>query len=408
MHPPLNQAASVLETAADALRQGSGKLTVQALTTEQVADLKERVRALTRAAEPAARAATRYRASETALADALRIAIDRKTQMGDWKDLVDLAEKRQELFGDLVQAQARRAVAARLDKAIEQIDDAKGAVLDEKVAGLGTDIEHWWDLLRPGEPVGFGGVDRAGTGRRYLDLKAKLLPRADSTDPPKLRNAVAVFSDSQLNCLGLAAFLARTTREKTGFVVLDDPVLASDEEHRAMFERLVVEELLKQDVQTILITHDQALWKNLQTTYQHKDLDVFLLTIGEPAKGARARKTSDTLDAMLARAEPFMGNLDPEIRKIASERLRDAAERFCKELLLKHDQTQSLSDLDGKNLSWLVPRAEVYLTQDPSHLGKLRAIVQRLNPGKHDDAIPNAGDLRVCFGDLRKFKSQYL
>jgi hypothetical protein len=404
----LREAITGDEAAADDLRQTSGNATVQALTGEQVVVLKEKVQVLVNAAKTADEAGRRYRIAGSAVAAALRTAIDHKSQLGEWQELVEITATRRELFDALVQVHARKEVAARLDRALAEIDNAKGAVLDEKFATLGADIDRWWQLLRPGEPVRFGGVGRPGTGRRFVDLKAKLLPGGDSTEPPKVRNAVAVFSDSQLNCLGLAAFLARTTREQTGFVILDDPVPASDEEHRAMFERLVIEELLNDDVQVLLLTHDQALWKNVQTAYQHKDLDVFLITIGEPAKGARIRTTSDTLDAMLARAEPFIGNLDPEIRKIAAERLRDATERFCKKLLFKHGQTQSLSDLDDKNLSWLIPRAESYLVHDPSHVGKLRAIVQRLNSGKHDDEIPTAGDLKVCFGDLRRFKSLYL
>lgn len=178
-----NEAIAAVEGAADELRHTSTGLTLQCLSVELVAVLRDGVQKLIRLSKGAADAADHYRSAEIVLEEALRVAVDRKGQLFDWRDLVDLAEKRKELFTALVQTHARAVVTARLDEAIAEIDEAKGAVLDEKFAGLGNDIERWWDLLRPGEPVGFAGVDRAGTGRRFIDIKAKLAPRADSTGP---------------------------------------------------------------------------------------------------------------------------------------------------------------------------------------------------------------------------------
>ena len=93
--------------------------------------------------------------------------------------------------------------------------------------------------------------------------------------------------------------------------------------------------------------------------------------------------------------------------------LRNAAERFCKEILVKDlwakgDTNAALSDYDGRNLGQLSPPVERLLTADPSHPGKLRSIRNELNPAKHDDGIPDQGTLKVALGDLRFLKKQYL
>ena len=108
-----------------------------------------------------------------------------------------------------------------------------------------------------------------------------------------------------------------------------------------------------------------------------------------------------------------MRNAHPTIRKQAGEDLRDAAERFCKEMLVKHrrekgEKTAVISDYDGKNLGWLSPRVEPLLLQDPSHPGKLKAIAAAVNPAKHDDNIPSQGELTVAPGNLTQFVTEYV
>jgi hypothetical protein len=304
-------------------------------------------------------------------------------------------------------------VLTAFDEALRKVDDAKATVLDEKFAALSDEILRWWNLLRPSEPTSFAGVQRGATGRRFIDLKARLTTQPDAPHTGVLRDTVAVFSDSQLNCLGLAAFLARAVREHTGFIILDDPVLASDDEHRAMFIHRVVEKLLDFSYQVIIITHHQDTWKDIQDAYHHLSLDTFLITLEDPARGAVVENRSDTLDALITRSVPYIYSQDPAIRKLGCERLRNAAERFCKRILIEDrcsrgDDRACLSDYDGKNLGDLLDDVYPLLTQDPAHPGKLRMIARRLNPGTHDDTVPAAGDLGVSHGDLKALVRVYL
>lgn len=403
--------AAVSELASQ-LRVQLSSLKLDDLTKDQVDQVKTEFERLEGCATALDAAATDALPAYEAILKSLEEEVGKRTKTEGWQDLVELVEARDKLLSALIGLKARQQAVAEWERAIRDVDAAIAQVFDAKFADLGSEITRWWKLLRPDELTTFAGVQRAGTGRRFIDLKAGLAPNAGGSGV-KVRDAVAVFSDSQMNCLGLAAFLARGVREKVGFVVLDDPVPASDREHRAMFLHKVLEELVNAGFQVILLTHDDDTWKDVQERYKHLNLDTYILCLNDAARGTEAKNTGDTFEVMLDRARPFIRNADSEIRKIGAERLRDAAERFGKVLLVrdrqaKGDTSAALSDYDGYTLGQLQPKVDPLLTKDAADSGKLRTLTRHLNPGNHDDQVPAPGDLAVCLGDLEAFKRSYL
>ena len=163
----------------------------------------------------------------------------------------------------------------------------------------------------------------------------------------------------------------------------------------------------------IVLTQDQKTWKDLEHRYLHANIDMFQMALTDPANGTAVTNTGDDLMAMLVRAEVLARGRHAELRKQAGETLRNAAERFCKEILVKdrwtkRDNGAALSDYDGKNLGQLEPKVEPLLTADASHPGKLRSIRSQLNPANHDDNTPDQGTIAVALGDLKFLKKQYL
>ena len=353
-----------------------------------------------------------YAVAEAVLLERLTPVIDAASETAGWQELLDVASDQDALRDSLIERQARTALQKELRAALRQIDRGNEKVLDDKFGDLSGGIQHWWDLLRPGEPTFFAAVRPRKRARRTVDFKAGLSLYPDRS-APKVRDVIAVFSQSQLHCLGLALFVARALYEGAGFMVLDDPILASDEDYRAYFKAAVLEELIGRDVQVIVLTQDQKTWKDLEHRYLHEQINMFQLALTNPADGTAVTNTGDDLMAMLARAEVLARGGHPELRKQAGELLRDAAERFCKEMLVRDrwtrgDSSAAISDHDGKNLGQLEPKVEPLLTADPSHPGKLRSIGSQLNPASHDDDTPDQGTIAVALGDLKFLKKQYL
>ena len=195
--------------------------------------------------------------------------------------------------------------------------------------------------------------------------------------------------------------------------MLDDPVLSSDENYRAFFNTAVVERLLALGIQVIILTQDQKTLKDLETRYLHLGVAVFEMVIESPLAGTIVLHTSDTLTALLERGRTLARNPHRDLRKQAGVVLRDAGERFCKELLVKERHRQGhlqalISDYDGQNLGQLVPNVEPMLNKDPSHPGKLRTVGAALNPANHDDGAPGSSVLKQAINDLTDLKKRYL
>lgn len=51
---------------------------------------------------------------------------------------------------------------------------------------------------------------------------------------------------------------------------------------------------------------------------------------------------------------------------------------------------------------------EPLLIQNAGDPGKLRVIPGRINPGNHDDAVPDQADLKQTYGTLKDIKKRYL
>ena len=374
--------------------------------------LKARFREATAAHHGFAALLKPYAVAEGVLLKQLTPVIDAASETAGWQELIDAASDQDALRASLIERHARAALQEELKAALRQIDRGNEKVLDDKFGDLSDGIQHWWELLRPGERTFFSAVRPRRRARRTVDFKAGLSLHSDRS-APKVRDVIAVFSQSQLHCLGLALFVARALYEGAGFMVLDDPILASDEDYRAYFKADVLEELIAHDVQVIVLTQDQKTWKDLEHRYLHANIDMFQMALADPADGTTVTNTGDDLMAMLARAEVLARGGHPDLRKQAGELLRDAAERFCKEMLVKDrwtrgDSGAAISDYDGKNLGQLEPKVESLLTADPSHPGKLRSIGRQLNPASHDDDIPDQGTIAVALGDLKFLKKRYL
>lgn len=127
----------------------------------------------------------------------------------------------------------------------------------------GEDIVKWFNLLYGGasDIVKFAGIEPRGTTMR---LKGEILG--------EMRHASSHFSQSQLNCLGLAIHIATATAESCpfNFIMFDDPIQSFDDEHREQLISHVVKELIEEhSKQVIIMTHLYNFADRLKYAYAH-------------------------------------------------------------------------------------------------------------------------------------------
>lgn len=354
-----------------------------------------------------------YGQAVQALATPLKMAVDQSTKTVGWEELVKLVRDPAGLWNALLQMAAYEQKIKNLEKAIKEIDIGNGKVADEKFTDMSAAVKQWWDYLRPEESSFFDAVQRrSNKTRRTIDIKVGLSVSDDRSNP-KFRDAIAVFSQSQLHCLGLSMFLARAVQEKTGFIIMDDPVLTSDDDFRPNFASTVIEGLLNEGLQVIILTQDHSSWKDIGHRWAHRDVVQFQIVRNDPLLGTEIRNQNDGLATMIAKAQPFIKSHDLEQRKEGAIKTRLAIERFGKEILVKSrrkqgDSMASITNYDGQNFGDFSNSVYALLTQDPAHPGKLRAAHSYVTPGPHDDTPPSSGQLSTALGDLKKLKRDYL
>lgn len=404
--------------AAAALRRGAQE--AQVIAESQAAQIgtaldPEKLRTVFGALAPLrttyAKTIESYEVPARALRTALNAVLDARSDSAGWQQFLDIARQPNLLRSALIERQARSRVEKELDTALKEIDRAKEQVLDDKFSDYSATIQIWWERLRPDEPTFFSAVRPRKGARRTIDFKAGLSPKPDRS-APKMRDAIAVFSQSQLHCLGLALFLARAQHEGSGFIILDDPVLSSDEDYRVHFNSTVLTELLKLPLQVIVLTQDHSTWEELETRYRHLGVSNAQLYIETTAEGTIIENTSDALLAKINRASSLARGGHPDSRKECGIQLRDAGERFCKEMLVKArrdkgETAASLSDYDRKTLEWLCPHVDPLLDRDPSHSGKLEVFKKTVNRACHDNTPPGTEEMKQACGEIRRFAKDY-
>ena len=368
--------------------------------------------ALTPARDVAASVVSTYAAEVRPLELPIKSAVDVKSDTAGWAKLADLGRHPSELREAFVDRLAYAGLTKEIETAAKEIDSARELVLEDKFKELADEVAVWWELLRPGEFAFFSGLGLRKGAQRNVDFKAGLASSPDRNDV-KVRDAIAVFSQSQIHCLGLATFFARVAAGG-GFLVLDDPIISIDDDYSAHFINSVLEELQVRGVQVIMLTYEQKTWRAVQERFDGGRSEAFQLNRDNPLEGTQILKSSDALALMLKAAEPFTRSNDLSIRKDGAQRVRDCGERFCKELLVKKrresgDSNALITDYSGARgvLDRLIVDTIPYLT-GPDEPGKLKLLKSLTNSGNHDDDVPAKTTLSVCRGDLVALAKKYL
>ena len=183
-----------------------------------------------------------------------------------WRDALRLHSEAKDAF-NLADRVYRRYQERQLDdfhRVIQQISN--------RVAEI-------YEYLHP--EGGISQVTVETVGEKAAELSINFHGRTES--PPH-----RVLSESHLNSLGLALFLAmaETFNEEIGFLVLDDVVNSFDREHRGRLAELLVEK--SEATQLIVLTHDEQFFTricNLAPNWSRHEFTSWSYTEGPRTKG---------------------------------------------------------------------------------------------------------------------------
>jgi energy-coupling factor transporter ATP-binding protein EcfA2 len=187
--------------------------------------------------------ARRYRTQWRAFEPVLSSRIASSEQLARI-DAIDKALRATPEIGHLA---AYDLVLERSQGLMQSVEAALRTHQEALLATRGGEISALYDLMNQGSDVRF----------------ARMVPATDSlkleaTSFGVAMSAAANLSECQLNCLGLAVALMQATTPNSpfGFVLLDDPVQAMDDQHCEAFLASVLPQLLEQHgKQVIVLSH---------------------------------------------------------------------------------------------------------------------------------------------------------
>nr|WP_294564224.1 AAA family ATPase [uncultured Rhodopila sp.] len=250
------------------------------------------------------------------------------------------------------------------------------AVLQLKQKALlttrGGEVKTLYDMLNPGANVVFQGME-PGTDQM------KLHAASFGVQMP----AAANLSECQLNCLGLSVWVmqATTTGSPFGFIVLDDPVQAMDDDHAEAFLSTMVPYLIDGcGKQVIVLSHVQNITDRLQTInlsrpHRYFHLDNYAQTGPVVTEQARIAKM---LAHIKGCAQGNVGN-----REHAVDRLRVLIELLIRELHLIKVGTPAPGKYDNATTGELLKLFRTIPGTTPQEHGALADTVGFADPAHH-------------------------
>ncbi len=270
-----------------------------------------------------------------------------------------------------------------------------------------TEIDEIYQFLNPGErvenirivPIEKNGV-LVGLTIEYDFLDVK------SASPPH-----KYLSESHLNCLGIAVFLASVEafNQQNKFLILDDVISSFDTEHRKRFADLIVEEY--SDYQVIILTHERSWFEIVANLVKKKGWSIYSIKYND-ADGTHLDDPPKTLEQEIKMQIAAGGgtSLGNNARKFLENRLKSIAHNLEVKVAYRPNEVNEdrmsyelLTELKGK-----LKRAKcVELTSNP--------IIDRLinstnigNKDSHDHFAAMAfGDIKAFWQDIKEFEELF-
>ena len=163
-----------------------------------------------------------------------------------------------EIFETLKWERARRSAQRDLEGIRTALMDYRQQFLESRRLSFNANIKKVWDALRKDSYSSFSHINIPPPSGKGFPVSFELKANLDDAETEVQVDVLKVFSESQVNALGVAAFVTRSKLLGHTMLVLDDPVQSMDEDHFITFARDLISEVLDDGFQIILLTHNDA------------------------------------------------------------------------------------------------------------------------------------------------------
>ena len=273
--------------------------------------------------------------------------------------------------------------------------------LDARRQGFSDGMTEIWSLLREDWYAGFKQITIPKPSGRGFPVRIEVKALLDDGSKPIVVDALNVLSESQINVIGIAAFITRSQIIGHRCLVFDDPVQSMDDEHLKTFAKELLSNLCDLGFQIILLTHSDLFAREVSHNHYDRAEYVTMDISYSRNKGIQIcegnRRVAERLKIAKKLAED--GKLDR-----ACYFIRLALERLYTVVQIKYGPT----DFDPR--SWANQSAEymwnagvdkIFAKYAPGNDLRLKQILDLTAAGGHDKANPGPTNLIRAVKDLR-------
>jgi energy-coupling factor transporter ATP-binding protein EcfA2/uncharacterized protein (UPF0212 family) len=309
------------------------------------------------------------------------------------------------IAADLRWEQAKR----RAQKDLEVIRDAlikyREQFLESRRTSFNKGIESVWGALRADQYSSFSKLHIPPPSGKGFPVEIEVKAILDDGQQKKEVDALRVFSESQVNALGIAAFITRSKLLGHRMLIFDDPVQSMDEEHFQTFAQDVLTHVLSDGFQVIVLTHNDMFARDVSHYHFDRPNYVTMSVRLSRREGCVVeegnRRYSERL--MLAEKRIEDGNL-PEAWKL----VRLALERLYTVVYAKYGPAglnpNSWRDQAAEYM-WDSGAGTIIEGRIPGVGAKLKDILDMTAAGGHDKPSRGETDLRRSIRFLRSLPS---
>ena len=250
-------------------------------------------------------------------------------------------------------------------------------------SSLRGDIYSRFSQLYVPEPSGKGFLVE-------IEVKALL----DDGNTTRELDALQVFSESQVNALGIAAFITRSELIGHRVLIFDDPVQSMDEEHFKTFARDVLGHLLGQGFQVVLLTHNDTFARDVSHCHYFRTDYITMKVRHSRREGCVVEEGNRRVKERLKLAERLTdeGRFDDAWKPV-----RLAIERLYLVSQIHHGPSRFKPDSWAHQTAeyrWNSGARKVIESFVPDAGIRLKEILSLAAAGSHDDSVRGETDLR--------------
>lgn len=322
--------------------------------------------------------------------------------------LIDCLENGDAIVEGLQWENAKRLAQTELQEVRAKLIEYRQMFLELRRKMFNEGMNSVWSVLRNERYSSFSQIQIPAPRGRGFQIEIEVKASLDDGVETKEVDALRVFSESQVNALGIAAFVTRSKLLGHKVLILDDPVQSMDEDHFKTFARDLVPHLLNEGFQIVVLTHNDSFARDM--SHYHYDRDGYVSMEIQHSRriGSVVMEGNRRVAERLALSERKLEEGD---LRTAWTYIRLALERLYLIAYVKYGPSDFEADSWHRQTAeymWESGAGEVITSTLPEAGMRLKEILDLTASGAHDSRPQGETEirntlsyLRSCLGGLR-------